>query len=90
MLSPKDYQDAITAQDGCNLSGIVYDFARILPKIWKEAHAAEKGTDYVNTHPICVLFSDKIKDLAKRGPDTFFTAYDKCKNEAAKEHTREG
>ena len=88
MLTPKDYQDAITVQDGVNLSGIVYDFARILPKIWEESNAAGRGTAFVNTHPICILFADKIKDMTKRGHDTYFTAMDKCKNEAAKEHTR--
>jgi len=84
-LSPKDYQDAVHAQDACNLSGIVISFASVVKKIWAEARAIEKGTDWVNTHPICVLYASKIGSLAhSEDYDAYSKAYDFCKTEAEK------
>ena len=75
MIKKKDYQDAITSQGACNLSGIVHSFSEILPKIWEEARASGEGTDWVNTHPICILFAEQIKHLAR---GDYFEAYEIC------------
>jgi len=84
-LSPKDYQGAIFAQDACNLSGIAISFAEVVKRIWVEARAIEEGTDWVNTHPICVLYASKIGSLAhSEDYDAYSKAYDLCKTEAEK------
>jgi len=62
-----DYQRAIDSQSACNLSGIVKSLARDLDKIWEEARALNKGTNYVNTHPICRLYAEQIMFLSCGG-----------------------
>ncbi len=85
-LTSEDYKRAIDAQDACNLSGIVHSFSDVINKIWATARALECGTDWVNQHPISVLYSDKIASLSgsNAGLSAFSTAYDVCKREAAK------
>jgi len=73
-LSAKDYKDAITVQDACNLSGIVHSFSQVLIKVWVEARAQGKGTDFVNRHPISVMYSSKIASLTGSEVDTMFAA----------------
>lgn len=85
MLEAKDYQDAIDVQDACNLSGVVHSFSRVMPKLWEEAHAADLGTDYVNRHPIAVMYASKIASLTGSEIDGEFSkAYQACQDGAAK------
>lgn len=57
-------EDAIQVQNACNLSGVVHSFSKILKDVlWPAAHEQGLGTDWVNTHPISVLFAEKIVDL---------------------------
>lgn len=63
MLDPKEYQDAINVQDACNLSGVVHSFSRVMHLIWEEARELNQGTEYVNRHPIAVMYSNKIASL---------------------------
>lgn len=85
-LSTRDYQNAIDVQNACNLSGVVRSFSAVMMRIWSEARATgNNNTDWVNTHPIAVLYSSKITSLTRSedGP-VFGVAYDLCKREAAK------
>lgn len=54
-------QEALNVQDACNLSGVVISFARVVKDLRELLPNA--GTDALNTHPICVLWSDKIAHL---------------------------
>ncbi len=74
-------ETAVLCQDACNLSGVVHDFSRILSDVlWPMAREQEKGTDWVNQHPISKLFADKIVDLARvREFDEYSKAYEECK-----------
>ena len=63
-LTPADYQRAIDVQDACNLSGVVHAFSKVMTKIWEEARATGNvSADWVNRHPIAVLYSSKIDEL---------------------------
>jgi hypothetical protein len=68
-------QMALGIQNGVNVSGLVHSFSQVMTTIWAEAHKEGKGTDWVNRHPVVVLFADKIKSLAG---DDFATAYEEC------------
>lgn len=60
-------QLAILAQDACNLSGVLASFTDIcMNTLWPEARARDKGTDWVNAHPIVTVFLDKLSDLNGR------------------------
>jgi hypothetical protein len=69
-------QQALDAQSACNLSGVVHAFSRVLSEcLWPEARKIGEGTQWVNTHPIAVIFADKIRDLT--GSD-YCSAYTEC------------
>jgi hypothetical protein len=57
-------QTALRVQDGCNLSGILLSFTDIVKDTLRPvAHEEGKSTDWVNQHPICTLFLDKLASL---------------------------
>lgn len=65
-LTAHDYRNAVHSQDACNLSGIVFDFARIMQRICNESHALGKGTDWRNEHQIARLFAEQISHLTSK------------------------
>jgi hypothetical protein len=74
-------QQALDVQDACNLSGVVSSFAKGMDVIWSEARRLNHGTDWVNKHPISVLFADKIAHLSGTQYDevSVFRAYDEVR-----------
>lgn len=58
-------RDALSALDGCNLSGIIHSWSRMLTEVlWPEARRLGLGTDWVNRHPLNVLLADKVTQLS--------------------------
>ena len=82
MLTKDDYQSALDSQSACNASGLIASLAKLTPEIWDEARSKNQGTDYVNTHPIIVLYLTQLINLAGFGcmpNDTIYNkAYDFC------------
>jgi hypothetical protein len=76
-LESSDYKKAIFSQTACNLSGIVFEFARVMQKICDEAGREGHGTDWKNTHPICVLYAEQILHLSG-GSKKYFEAHKFC------------
>lgn len=71
-------RDAINVQDACNLSGVTRSFAQAMSDLRRII--PDKGTDFYNTHPIAIMYSDKIASLT--GSNTklaFADAYDFCR-----------
>ena len=57
-------KEAIQVQDACNLSGVLRTFdAIVMDVLWPEARRLGKGNEWVNEHPICYLFLDKLLSL---------------------------
>jgi hypothetical protein len=54
-------EEALFVQGACNLSGVVHAFSRSISRLRELCPA--QGTDFYNTHPLCVLFTDKIAHL---------------------------
>ena len=80
-MRKRDYEDALMVQSACNLSGVVHSFSEILSRLVKEAQEQGKGTDWVNTHPICVLFAEQISHLTTcrfGGETDYFKAHKIC------------
>ncbi len=75
-------QEAINVQDACNLSGVVHGFSRAITDL--RAHLEQEpgfSTDKLNTHPICILWSDKIASLTGSTSDAIFgQAYRTCQD----------
>lgn len=67
LLTKTDFENAVQSQNACNLAGIVYTLASIMPRIWNEARARGLGTKWVNEHPICALFAEQISHLSGCG-----------------------
>jgi hypothetical protein len=53
-------QEALDVQSACNLCGVVQSFARAMVDLGEHV----KGTDARNSHPISVLWADKVAHLA--------------------------
>lgn len=77
-------QDAIDCQNACNLSGIAHAFARACSDL--RTLLPKAGTDEINNHPICRLWSDKIAHLTgtqSYGHENMMKAYEECYKLAA-------
>lgn len=72
-------QEVLGALDACNLSGVVHSFAHACTCL--RHHYSNLGTEFINTHPICILYSVKIagltgrEDLSSEALDRFSVAY---------------
>ncbi len=67
-------REALNVQDACNLCGVAHGFARAMADLG----AYTRGTDERNTHPIAVLWADKIAHLTGTqhvGQETVMRAY---------------
>lgn len=60
--------NAIQVQNACNLSGVVSSFSRVFVVLWEQARTIGQGTQWVNNHPICILFSTQIAFLSGTSP----------------------
>jgi hypothetical protein len=81
------YKDAMYSQGACNLGAIIHGWQRAIVQLQKEAHENGKGTEWVNTHPVNVLFAEQVFHLAgNRDPLVYMRAYNECaeKSEAEK------
>lgn len=75
-----DYEMAIFSQSACNLSGIVFEFARVMEKICEESNRDGHGTEWKNTHEIARLYSEQIRHLTDKRDWT--EAYRICQEKA--------
>lgn len=64
MTNKQAYQNALDSQNASNASGLIHSLAEALEPIWEEARSKGEGTDYVNTHPIMVLFLEQLVHLS--------------------------
>lgn len=76
------YRQTLLMLDACNLSGLAHSFSKeIVPVIWEEVLKASGGTREFNHHPLAVLWTMKMVDLAAgeclchRCVDAFGAAY---------------
>jgi hypothetical protein len=75
-------QDALNVQNACNLCGVAQAFAQVMIDLGEHT----KGTDERNTHPVAILWADKIAHLTgtqQMGLLDVMRAYDVC-NDLAK------
>jgi hypothetical protein len=73
-------QTSLDVQDACNLSGVAKSLAGpVMDALWAEARRTERGTDFINQHPIVTLFIDKLASLNRTQyaePSVFANAYE--------------
>jgi hypothetical protein len=77
-IDRKHWNDAINVQSACNLSGVAHSLSRAVAAIWDEAHAQGKGTQWVNQHPIVVLYVAQLAALSGVAPIADLDAYNKA------------
>lgn len=77
-LSPMDYQRAIDVQDACNISGVIESLHAVLKSIRDTAHVKGHGTDWINEHPIIVMYASKIYSLS-HADEYFSESYRQCR-----------
>ncbi len=59
------YQHALQVQDACNLSGVLYDWARHMKVLRKVMWNTKKDQEWLNSHPVNILFADKVASLVR-------------------------
>lgn len=64
------YRDALFVQNASNLSGVVHSLSDAVSFLHKQPECT--GTDWVNRHPVVVLFVNKLADMS--GADSGFTS----------------
>lgn len=65
---PNIYRLALQVQDASNMNGVVHSLEHeVLPAIRQEPGYAEQGTAYVSTHPVVLLFLDKLVSMTGVG-----------------------
>lgn len=83
---------ALAAQNACNLSGVVHSFSQTMTELWAHAHANGEGTDWVNTHPVSILYSAQIAWLSSGAiadSDLYYKAHNACSEMVMAEEVRE-
>jgi hypothetical protein len=79
----KTYQqaakEAVMVQDACNMGGVSISFREAVQAVQRQAHLLGRGTSWIRSHPILVLFIDKMNDLCGRpGVTDYVKASDQC------------
>lgn len=76
-LNKDDYRQVLFAQDACSLFGVVHSLNEVIPLIREEPDCT--GTDFVNNHPIVVMYVGKLLSLSNADDALkFVVAYDLC------------
>lgn len=81
MIERKHYQDALDVQSACNLSGVVFSFARAMQAICDSPD--NTGTEFKNNHAIARLYAEQIAFLTS-GRE-YSDAYGECIRNATRE-----
>lgn len=88
-LIPTDYRMAMLSQGACNLAAIVEAFAVVIKKIAAASSRRGRSSEWINHHPICVLYSTQIIFLARGSTPalefdqvTYFDAHNYCTSQA--------
>jgi hypothetical protein len=66
LLRVSDYQDALNSQSACNVTGLIQSMAKITECLWHTAWLYNKGTEWVNHHPILQLYAYQLATLSHR------------------------
>ena len=81
-MNRKDYQLALDVQSAVNLSGVVRSLAAVTHHLWDDANATGAGTEFVNTHPITILYVAQLAHLCglhvEHDP-VYRDAYEECR-----------
>jgi len=75
-------KDAINVQNACNSSGVIHALSELVHDLWEIAGKDGHGTKWVNTHPLIILFLDKLNSLAgiQSNTDPIHAAYNYTEN----------
>jgi hypothetical protein len=65
MIITQAYSMALAVQEACNLSGVVHSWSEAIRVVRAEADRIGEGTDWINQHPVNVLFANKCASLAR-------------------------
>jgi len=57
-------KQALAIQDACSLVGVTNTYMTLVNELFPLSRRKGRGTDWVNHHPIVVVFVDKLRDLS--------------------------
>lgn len=68
--------EARSVNGACNVSGLVHGLSRAVTDLWALANARGLGTDWVNRHPVTLLYLEQINYLSGFSGDSVRAAHD--------------
>jgi len=71
------YELAIFSQGACNLGALVRSWAEVMNTLQQEARDNHLGSEWINKHPINVLFAEQIYHLTGQG-SMYSHSYAEC------------
>ena len=70
------FDEAMNVTGACNVSGLVASMHRAVIELWAIARERRKGTEWVNRHPVVILYLDQINYLAGYSDSSARAAYE--------------
>ena len=61
--SSDPYRDAVLVQSACNLQAVIAGWHRAITRLQREAREKGLGMEWVNSHPVNVLFAEQVYHL---------------------------
>jgi hypothetical protein len=83
-ISKRIYQMALDSQSAVNSGALIHGLGYAVDTLQKEAHSTGQGTEFVNTHPIIILFLEQLAHLsgAMLNHPKYTEAYKACEDGA--------
>ena len=66
-IDPEIARQALLTQGACNAGGLIHSLHRAVERLQEQMHAEGHGTDWLNRHPVLVLYLTQLADLSGAG-----------------------
>lgn len=66
-IDPELARQALLTQGACNAGGLVHSLHRAVEQLQEQMHCEGHGTDWLNRHPVLVLYLTQLADLSGAG-----------------------
>ena len=62
-------REALLTQGACNAGGLVHSLHRAVERLQEEMHTEGRGTEWLNRHPVLVLYVTQLAHLSGSASD---------------------
>ena len=62
-------REALLTQGACNAGGLIHSLQRAVTRLQEQMHAEGRGTEWLNRHPVLVLYVTQLAHLSGAGSE---------------------